>query len=123
VKAVAGACPARLLGIVVPLGTGVSGWVAAHQRPIRNANSLGELGGARGEFRSPPRSCLSVPLSTGSTLVGVLTILADRAEAFTDHDEQMAQLIARQLAAAFGEALRQGEPVRAPVRRSVLRAV
>ena len=65
------------VSIAVPLGSGVSGWVAANRSAIRSAEAsldLGELAEALGV-----QACASVPVFVRADLFGVLTVyFADR---------------------------------------------
>jgi len=72
----------------IPLGAGVTGWVAENRKPILNGNPLVEPG----YLENPQRierlgSALSVPLmDADDSLLGVLTLYKLEADAFsTDH--------------------------------------
>ncbi len=71
----------------IPLGEGLSGWVAKHNKPILNGNPSVEPGylNDRTKF-SLLRSALSVPLPGQEGIVGVLTLYRAEADAFAlDH--------------------------------------
>jgi len=71
----------------IPLGEGLSGWVAKHNKPILNGNPSVEPGylNDRTKF-SLLRSALSVPLAGQEGIVGVLTLYRSDADAFAlDH--------------------------------------
>jgi putative nucleotidyltransferase with HDIG domain len=55
----------------VPLGSGVSGWVAANRSTIRRAESVLDLGGVAETFGL--RACVSVPVFARAELYGVIT--------------------------------------------------
>ncbi|HMK30224.1 MAG TPA: HD domain-containing phosphohydrolase, partial [Terriglobales bacterium] len=71
----------------IPLGEGVSGWVAAHRKPIVNGNPACEPGYLNDASRfTPLRSAIAVPLEGLSGVVGVLTLYKSEADAFSpDH--------------------------------------
>ncbi len=71
----------------IPLGEGLSGWVAKHNKPILNGNPSVEPGylNDRTKF-SLLRSALSVPLAGQEGIVGVLSLYRAEADAFAlDH--------------------------------------
>ena len=71
----------------IPMGQGLSGWVAENKRPIVNGNPSVEPGYLNdpGKF-SKLRSAVSVPLQGMSDTIGALTLYHADAEAFTkDH--------------------------------------
>ena len=71
----------------IPLGEGLSGWVAEHNKPILNGNPSVEPGYLNDPTKfSVLRSALSVPLAGAECTVGVLTLYRADADAFTpDH--------------------------------------
>jgi diguanylate cyclase (GGDEF)-like protein/putative nucleotidyltransferase with HDIG domain len=75
------------LSLEIPLGQGVSGWVAQNQKPIINGDPLSEskyLGDANRV--SQLQSALSVPLQGRERVAGVLTLYLSESHAFTsDH--------------------------------------
>jgi diguanylate cyclase (GGDEF)-like protein/putative nucleotidyltransferase with HDIG domain len=78
----------RLLSsLEIPLGQGVSGWVAQHSRSIVNGNPAVEPGYDNDDKKfSTLRSALSVPLEGMGGVVGVLTLYKSERDAFTnDH--------------------------------------
>ena len=62
------------------VGSRVTGWVVANGRRIANADSQLEL---EGVFKDN-RVCLSIPLATGGSIVGALTLFLDPGRAFDD---------------------------------------
>jgi len=71
----------------IPMGEGVSGWVAQHRKPIVNGNPSVEPGYLNDETKfSTLRSALAVPLEGMSGVVGVLALYKAERDAFTnDH--------------------------------------
>jgi diguanylate cyclase (GGDEF)-like protein/putative nucleotidyltransferase with HDIG domain len=71
----------------IPLGQGLSGWVAQHHKPIVNGNPSVEPGYLNDETKfSTLRSALAVPLEGLAGVVGVLSLYKAERDAFTsDH--------------------------------------
>ena len=71
----------------IPLGQGLSGWVAQNAKPIVNGNPMVETGHLNDpDVRSTLRSAVAVPLEGHSGVVGVLTLYHMDRDAFTrDH--------------------------------------
>jgi diguanylate cyclase (GGDEF)-like protein/putative nucleotidyltransferase with HDIG domain len=71
----------------IPLGEGLSGWVAQNRKPMLNGNPALEHGYVHDPARfSPLRSTISVPLEGINGVVGVLTLYHSDADAYTpDH--------------------------------------
>jgi putative nucleotidyltransferase with HDIG domain len=68
----------------MPVGSHVSGWVAANGRTIVNADAALDLPdepAAKGLSR-----CLCVPIVSGTEVLGVLSIYSDDPRGFSDHD-------------------------------------
>ncbi len=76
-----------LAGLNIPMGQGLSGWVAQNKKPVLNGNPALEPGYAQNAVDSVPlRSALAVPLPSPDAVVGVLTLYHTAKEAFTsDH--------------------------------------
>ena len=71
----------------IPVGQGLSGWVAENRKPVLNGNPSVEPGYASDASRvSTLRSAVAVPLEGVSGVVGVLTLYHSASDAFTkDH--------------------------------------
>jgi diguanylate cyclase (GGDEF)-like protein len=79
---------ARLFSALqIPLGQGLSGWVAEASRPIVNGNPSVEFGYLNDPTKfSNLRSALAIPLENAAGLTGVLTLYHLNKDAFTkDH--------------------------------------
>ena len=74
-------------GLEIPVGQGLSGWVAENGKPIVNGNPSVEPGYLKDPTKfSTLRSALSVPLPGLDEVAGVLTLYHNDANAFTaDH--------------------------------------
>jgi diguanylate cyclase (GGDEF)-like protein/putative nucleotidyltransferase with HDIG domain len=83
----AGADAALFSGLAIPLGEGISGWVAQNNKPIVNGNPSVEPGYLNNHQKfSVHRSALSVPLPGIEGVIGVLTLYHRDSGAFTkDH--------------------------------------
>jgi len=111
--AVACATPALddlLSGLQIPVGSGVSGWVAAHRSSIRKADAVLDIGHAAGQIKS--NVCTSVPIFVCGDLFGVLTVYMPAIE---DVDAQTASV--GRLALEVGLLITAGLEVAAPRRR------
>jgi diguanylate cyclase (GGDEF)-like protein len=71
----------------IPIGEGLSGWVAENRKPVLNGNPSVEPGYVSDPTRSSTlRSAVAVPLEGVNGVVGVLTLYHSAADAFTkDH--------------------------------------
>ena len=71
----------------IPVGQGLSGWVAENNQPIVNGNPAVESGYLNDPTKvTPLRSAIAVPLVCREQVVGVLTLYQLQADAFTlDH--------------------------------------
>jgi putative methionine-R-sulfoxide reductase with GAF domain len=71
----------------IPVGQGLSGWVAENHMPIVNGNPSVESGYLADPTKvTPLRSAIAVPLQGRDQVVGVLTLYQLQADAFTqDH--------------------------------------
>jgi diguanylate cyclase (GGDEF)-like protein/putative nucleotidyltransferase with HDIG domain len=91
----------------IPLGEGLSGWVAENRRPIINGNPAVEPG-----YMSDPtwittmRSALSVPLAGLNGPVSVLTLYQAERDAFTNDHLRILMAVASKLAIAVENALK-----------------
>jgi putative nucleotidyltransferase with HDIG domain len=84
----------------IPLGEGLSGWVAENHKPILNGNPSVEPGYLNDPTRfSTLRSALAVPLDGAAGMKTVLALYSARQDAFTRQDLQVVETIASCLAA------------------------
>jgi len=95
---------AHIKGLRVPLGQRLSGWVAANRQTIRNSDPVLDLGESARAMNPRPRSCLSTPLLSGKSLVGVLSLYSSNKDAYSEDHERILEVIARQVSAAILEA-------------------
>ncbi len=92
----------RCLPFVV-VGDKLTGWVAANRQVIVNSDAALNLGAAA-QAAPALRSCLSVPLLSGGTLAGVLSLYGSARDAFTDDHGRLVQMVAPHLAQAIESA-------------------
>ena len=91
----------------IPLGQGVSGWVAANRKPILNGNPAVE-----GSYLGDPaklstlRSALAVPLESVSGVLGVLTLYHADPDAFAKDHVRILTAIQSKLALSIDNALK-----------------
>jgi len=91
----------------VPMGEGLSGWVAEHNKPIINGNPSVEPGYLKDPTKfSTLQSALSVPLEGPNGMVGVLTLYKADADSFTNDHLRILLSIAHKMAHAIENALR-----------------
>ena len=107
-------------GLSIPIASRLTGWVAANRQPIVNSDPALDLGAELAGAASL-QSCLSVPLVTGESLVGVLSLYAPRPKAFSEDEGRLMQMIAPHVATAVSRARRH--EFEAPVPMTEKRAV
>lgn len=89
----------------MPLGHGVSGWVAANGRSVINADSALDLGDRMQKLDPKFQSVLSVPLTGTKGAVGVVTLYSIQPNAFREEQRQAIELISSPVAEAFSRAI------------------
>jgi GAF domain-containing protein len=88
--------------VEIPIGSGITGWAAAHKRPLRVKN-VGE--DPRYIVVSPnTRSELAIPLVYRNELLGVLNVESELINAYTENDEEMLGTLGGSLAAIIANA-------------------
>lgn len=91
----------------VPIGQGLSGWVAETQKPILNGNPAVEAGYLNDSTQTTTlRSALAVPLVAREQVVGVLTLYQSEPDAFTLDHRRILQNISCNVGAVIDNALR-----------------
>jgi len=93
----------------VPIGTGLTGWVALHNRPLRLGDAAADersvqVGGSRGA-----ESMLLVPMGWEDRVMGVIVVSAAGFDRYTDDDERMLEIFAGYAAQALANAEAFGE--------------
>ncbi len=92
-----------LKGTSIGLGKGISGWVAAHKRPMLNTSPALEFQDLLGDFGSL-KDGLAVPLLQDGDCVGVLALYATAPTFFSESHLSLLQSAAEQIAALVGYA-------------------
>ena len=91
----------------IPLGEGLSGWVAKHNKPILNGNPSVEPGYLNDPKKfSLLRSALSVPLAGQENTVGVLTLYRADADAFAPDHLRILSGLSSKIGLSFENALK-----------------
>ena len=88
--------------VKVPIGSGVTGWVAAHKRPLRIRNVAEDPR----YILVSPNTCseLAIPLVYRNELLGVLNVESELVDAYTENDEEMLGTLGGSLAAIIANA-------------------
>ena len=88
--------------MTVPFGTGITGWVAAHRKPLR-INDITQ--DARYiQVSANTRSELALPLIFRNDILGVLNVESEQVAAYSENDEEMLGTLAGSLAAIIANA-------------------
>ncbi len=91
----------------IPLGQGLSGWVAQNQKPIINGNPSVEPGYLNDPTKfSTLRSALAIPLEGLAGVVGVLALYHAETDAFTSDHLRILLAISSKMALAIENALK-----------------
>jgi diguanylate cyclase (GGDEF)-like protein/putative nucleotidyltransferase with HDIG domain len=91
----------------IPLGQGLSGWVAQNRKPIVNGNPSVEPGYLNDPTKfSTLRSALALPLEGLAGIVGVLTLYHAERDAFTTDHLRILLAISSKMALAIENALK-----------------
>lgn len=98
----------RLLSsLEIPLGQGLSGWVAENDSPIVNGNPAVEAGYLNDPSKvTTLRSAIAVPLRSAQGVIGVLTLYHLRADEFSSDDLRLLLAIAPKAGLAVRNAMR-----------------
>lgn len=113
VKAAVGYAP-EVYDMKVPIGSGITGWAAAHRRTLRSNNVLEDTRYVEGSVNT--RSELAIPLIYRSELLGVLNVESEQLNAYTESDEELLGTLGGSLAAIIANA-RLLEQIRAQAER------
>ncbi len=86
-----------VLGLQIPMGKGITGWVAEHREPLLVNDVLSDPRYIAGDQNV--RSELAAPLIYRGELLGVLNVESDVPGAFDEHDQDIMGTLATSLAA------------------------
>lgn len=92
------------------VGTGVTGWVAAHRRPLRIGNVREDPRYIQISINT--RSEMAIPLIYRNELLGVINVESEQTDAYSENDEEMLGTLGGSLAAVIANA-RLVEQIRA----------
>jgi GAF domain-containing protein len=98
----------------IPIGSGITGWVAAHRRTLRVNNVLQETRYIEGSPNT--RSEMAIPLLYRSELLGILNVESEQFGAYAENDEELLGTLGGSLAAIIANA-RLLEQIRAQAER------
>ncbi len=84
------------------IGSGVTGWVAAHKRPLRVRDVSEDPRYV--QISSNTRSELAIPLIYRNELLGVLNVESEQMDAYNENDEEMLGTLGGSLAAIIANA-------------------
>ena len=95
---VSGELAPLVIGLRIPLGHRLSGWVAANHQTIRNSDAMLDLGEIARSADPRLRSCLAAAiLGPRKDLVGVITLYATVSQAFSEEHERILEAVANRL--------------------------
>jgi len=86
----------------IPIGSGISGWAAAHRRTLRIDNVLLDTRYIEGSPNT--RSEMAIPLIYRSELLGVLNVESEQTAAYAENDEELLGTLGGSLAAIIANA-------------------
>ncbi len=86
----------------IPIGSGITGWAAAHKRPLRVRDVTEDPRYI--QISSNTRSELAVPLVYRNELLGVVNVESELIDAYTENDEEMLGTLGGSLAAIIANA-------------------
>jgi GAF domain-containing protein len=89
-------------GLTIPFGSGITGWVASHQKPLRINDVTQDARYI--QVSANTRSELALPLIFRNDILGVLNVESEQVAAYTENDEEMLGTLAGSLAAIITNA-------------------
>ena len=91
---------AEVKNTTLPLGSGITGWVALNAKPLRVPDV--RLDARYRELRPEVRSELAVPMEILGQVVGVVNCDSDRIDAFSESDLELLALVTAEAAKSVG---------------------
>jgi len=89
----------------IPIGQGISGWVAEHRTPVLNGDPASESSD-KAPRTGPLHSALAVPLEGLNGVVGVLAVYAREKDAFTNDHLRILSAVTTKVALSIENALK-----------------
>ncbi len=86
----------------IPIGSGITGWVASHRRTLRVGNVQEDTRYIEGSPNT--RSEMAIPLMYRSELLGVLNVESEQLMAYAENDEELLGTLGGSLAAIIANA-------------------
>ena len=90
------------VGLEIPRGQRLTGWVAANKQTILNSDPVLDLGEIARSSKPRLRSCLSTPVIASHGLIGVLTAYSVHEEPFGEDHRRIFESASRQVADLLG---------------------
>lgn len=109
---ITGADQTTIRDISIHIGEKLSGWVAAHKKPIKMSGICSDFDSIPSESQDRVkifRSALSAPLIVEETLIGVITLYETRENEYTDENLQLLDMISHKVADTLYHCLMTGE--------------
>ncbi|MDO8835483.1 MAG: HD domain-containing protein [Vicinamibacterales bacterium] len=97
-----------LTGLSIPMGHGVSGWVAANRQSVTNADPTLDVDSRFDALAPSFRSVMSVPLVFDRTSIGALSFFSAQERAFTDDHRRSLEVLSGAIADTLVRALPRG---------------
>ncbi len=88
----------------LPMGVGLTGWVAVHNQPIRLGDATSDPRSVQVGANRDATSMLLVPMSWEDRVTGVIVVSAVGYDQYTDDDERMLEIFAGYAAQAMANA-------------------
>src|SRR5215216_2125366 len=104
----------NVFDLQIPIGSGITGWAAAHRKTLRINNVFQDTRYIEGS--SNTRSEMAIPLLYRSELLGVLNVESELTSAYAENDEELLGTLGGSLAAIIANA-RLLEQIRAQADR------
>jgi GAF domain-containing protein len=92
----------NVYSVRIPMGSGITGWVASHRKTLRINNVLQDTRYI--EASSNTRSEMAIPLLYRSELLGVLNVESELVAAYAENDEELLGTLGGSLAAIIANA-------------------
>jgi putative nucleotidyltransferase with HDIG domain len=92
----------KVARLKIKVGQGVSGWVAANRRTMANSDSFLDLGDDFHSGGAPLKSCLSLPILLGDSLLGVLSLYSTEPNRFSHGHKDLLESHVRQFVNDLG---------------------